>query len=439
MALSLLLRNATLADGTVADIGIRDGKIDFVGAAEGRTAEVDWDVRGLTVLPGAIDTQVHFREPGLEHKEDLESGTRAALMGGVTSILEMPNTNPTTTSEATLRDKLARADGRAWSHYGFFVGASLENLDQLAELERLPGVPGIKVFMGSSTGPLLVADDDPLRNALLNGRKRVPVHAEDEARNRERKSLISDHPRAVEHPFLRDAESARLATERMLRLAAETKRPVHILHISTAIEPGMIADAKANGIDVTCEVTPQHLFFAGPECYERLGSLAQMNPPIRDAEHRAGLWRALDAGQFDVFGSDHAPHTLEEKSQPYPSSPSGMPGVQTLLPVLLTFVAQGRLSMSTLQKMLCERPAELYGIVGKGNLRPGFDADLVVVDPQKSYVFTRDMVESKCGWSPYEGETLTGSIEAVILNGEIAVREGKRLAIPQGKMLEFVA
>jgi len=436
MALSLVLRNATLADGSVADIGIRDEKIVAVGSVEG-AAETDWDVRGLTVLPGGIDTQVHFREPGMEHKEDLESGTRAALMGGITSILEMPNTNPTTTSAAALQDKLNRARGRAWSNYGFFVGASLENLHELAELEALPGVPGIKIFMGSSTGPLLVSDDEDLRIALRNGRKRFPVHAEDEPRNRERKALISDHPSAVEHPFLRDAESARLATERILRLSGETGRPVHVLHISTGIEPGMIAEARANGVDATCEVTPQHLYFAAPECYERLGTRAQMNPPIRDAEHRAGIWRALNEGIFDVFGSDHAPHTLDEKALPYPQSPSGMPGVQTLLPVLLTFVAQGRLSMSTLQRMLCERPAELYAIRGKGHLRPGFDADLVVIDPKASYTFERSMVESKCGWSPYEGETLTGRIEGVVLGGAIAVRNGQRLRQPEGQMLEF--
>jgi len=440
MPFDLIIRGGTLATSEhlgVADIGITDGKIAEIGDLSYASSAGVVDATHLVVMPGVIDTQVHFREPGLEHKEDLATGTLAALAGGVTGILEMPNTNPTTTDAATLQDKLDRANGRAWCHYGFFVGATTENVDRLAEYENLPGSPGIKIFMGSSTGPLLVGDDEHLRRVLLSGRKRCPIHAEDEPRNKERKSLISDHPHAREHPFLRDAESARLATQRILALSEETGRPVHILHVSTTIEPPMIAEAKRRGLGTTAEVTPQHLWFAGPDCYDRLGTLAQMNPPIRSEEDRAGLWEALRAGIFDVFGSDHAPHTLEEKAQPYPQSPSGMPGVQTLLPVLLTFVAQGRLDFQTLVKMACERPADLYGMTGKGQLAVGYDADITIVDPAKSYVFERSMVKSKCGWSPYEGETLTGSIEAVVLNGKVAMRGGETVGSARGRQLVF--
>lgn len=439
MALDLILRGGTLVTPTgtaVGDVGVRGGKIVSVGVVHEDAAE-ELDVRGLTVIPGVIDTQVHFREPGLEHKEDLESGTRAALHGGVTSILEMPNTMPTTSTAEALQDKLDRAAGRAWCHFGFFVGATTDNYDQLAEYENLLGTPGIKIFMGSSTGSLLVPDDDHLRAVLRNGRKRCPIHAEDEYRNVERKKLISDHPSAVEHPFLRDAESARIATERILRLSAETGRPVHVLHVSTADELPLLKEAKMQGLGTTCEVTPQHLYFAAPECYERLGSLAQMNPPIRSAEHREGLWKAVEAGLFDVFGSDHAPHTLEEKAKPYPSSPSGMPGVQTILPVLLTFAAQGRLSLEQTVQMACQRPAELYSIEGKGRLETGMDADLAVIDPQRSYIFERAMVQSKCGWSPYEGETLTGAVEHVVLNGRVALRDGERIGQADGQQLAF--
>lgn len=417
-------------------MAVSDGKIAAIGALPGVEAERTIEAGGLTILPGAIDTQVHFREPGLTHKEDLESGSRAALFGGVTSFLEMPNTNPTTTDPATLNDKLDRAAGRCWTHYGFFVGASTENADLLAEYEKLPGVPGIKIFMGSSTGPLLVGDDEALRRVLRSGRKRCPIHAEDEPRNRARKALISDHPHAREHPFLRDAESARLATERILRLSAETGRPVHILHISTADEPPIIAEAKRQGLGTTAEVTPQHLWFCAKD-YERLGTLLQMNPPIRSAEHREGLWRALEAGVFDVFGSDHAPHTLEEKAKPYPESPSGMPGVQTLMMALLRFVQQGRLSLETVVRMACERPASLYGIAGKGKLAVGMDADLALWDLDRTVVFERGMVQSKCGWSPYEGETLAAAPELVVVGGEVALESGQLTGGAKGRMLQF--
>jgi dihydroorotase len=440
MPFDLLLTNAQVVTPTgtaVGDIGIIDGKIAALGSLTDDSSTQTIDCSGLTIIPGLIDTQVHFREPGLEQKEDLESGTRAALMGGVTSILEMPNTSPNTTDAITLQDKLNRAAGRAWSNYGFFIGASTENADQLGELEQLPGCPGIKIFMGSSTGSLLVSAEEDLRKVLQSGKRPCPIHAEDEPRNRARKSLISEEPSPREHPFLRDSESAIMATHQILRLSAETGRPVHVLHISTKEEPWIIEEARKAGVRATSEVTPQHLFFAGPECYDRLGSLTQMNPPIRSDEDRAGLWRALEEGLFDVFGSDHAPHTLEEKSKPYPASPSGMPGVQTLLPVLLTFVAEGRLALEKLVRMSSTRPAEIYGIQGKGSIAVGMDADLTIVDLNQKWTFERAHVESKCGWSPYEGETFTGAVEHVILGGSVAVRSRERIAKPTGQMLEF--
>ncbi len=263
------------------------------------------------------------------------------------------------------------------------------------------------------------------------------MHSEDEARNRERKALISDHPHPREHPFLRDAESARLSTELLIRLCEETGRPVHILHISTADELPLIADAKRRGLPVTCEVTPQHLWFVAPECYETLGTKAQMNPPLRSAEHREALWRALDEDLFDVFGSDHAPHTLEEKSQPYPKSPSGMPGVETIYPVLATYASQGRFSYEKLVRMFCTRPAEMYGIKSKGRVEIGFDADLVLIDPHTHWTVDESSFHSRAGWSPYHGEQLTGWVQSVYLKGKLAAHDGQPVDGPKGECLVF--
>jgi dihydroorotase len=283
----------------------------------------------------------------------------------------------------------------------------------------------------------LVASDDDLRQVLRHGKRRAPIHAEDEARNLDRRKLISAAPHPREHPFLRDAESARLATERILRLSRETGRPIHILHVSTRDELPLIEAAKREGLNTTAEVTPQHLFFSAPECYDRLGSYAQMNPPIRSAEHREGLWKAVAAGLFDVFGSDHAPHTREEKAKPYPQSPSGMPGVQTMLPVLLRFVHEGKLKLEDIARMACEHPAAIYGIKDRGFLKAGSLANLVLFDPSARFEVNESWLQSKCGWSPYEGESLFGKPEHVLLHGDLAVREGALVGTPRGCPVEF--
>lgn len=419
------------------DIGVRDGVIVAVGEVAEPAAEV-LDATGLHVFPGVIDTQVHFREPGMEHKEDIESGTRSALHGGVTTIFEMPNTNPTTTTKEALEDKLRRAHGRAWVDYAFFVGAATDNIAQLAELEVLPGTPGIKIFVGSSTGSLLVPDDDHIRQVFEVARYRTPIHSEDHFRLEERKALISEHPTAHEHPFLRDVECARLATERVLKLAAGTNHPIHILHLSTADEIPIIAAAKREGVDVTTEVTPQHLWFSAPDCYDRLGTYAQMNPPLRSNYHRLELMQALGHGFFDVIGSDHAPHTREEKDQPYPKSPSGMPGVQTLLPVMISISKRDKvIDLPTIAKMTSLRPTQLYGIRRKGSIAPGYHADLAIVDVDGAWTVEESWLQSKCGWSPYTGEELHGKPIHTILRGRIALRDGERQGAAAGQVVEF--
>src|SRR5947207_2232257 len=312
------------------DIAVKDGRIAGLGTfAAGQSAEAI-DCTGLHILPGVIDSQVHFREPGGEHKEDLETGSRAAVAGGVTAVFEMPNTRPATTSAAALADKVRRASGRMLCDFAFFVGATRDNIDDLPGLEMLPAAAGVKVFMGSSTGELLVEDDESVARILKRIRRRAAFHSEDEHRLKSRKNEQRDGD-ALSHPKWRDAEAARLCTERLLRLARGAGKRVHVLHVSTADEVPLLAAHK----DVaTVEVTPQHLTLAAPDVYERLGTLAQINPPLRHPHHREALWQALGSGIVDVLGSDHAPHTRDEKARAYPQSPSGMTGVQTLVPIM---------------------------------------------------------------------------------------------------------
>ena len=430
-----------LAGGTVVnhvgaaslDVGIRDGRIAELGALGAERAEARIDCKGLHILPGVIDTQVHFREPGLEYKEDLATGSRAAVLGGVTAVFEMPNTKPSTTTAAAIEDKLARARGRMWCDHAFFVGASRENASQLGTLELGAGVCGVKLFMGASTGDLLVADDEGLREVLAHGRRRVAIHSEDES------ILASCRERAVDgdassHAAVRPPEAALRSTERLLRAAREARRRVHVLHISTAEEIELLAAHK----DIaTVEATPQHLTLAAPDAYERLGSFAQMNPPIRDAEHRAGLWRGVAHGVVDVVGSDHAPHTREEKAKPYPASPSGMPGVQTLVPLLLDHVAAGRLSLSRFVDLTAHGPNRVFGIAGKGRLAVGYDADLTVVDLDATRTIDEDWVASRCGWSPFVGHEVRGWPVGTLVRGRRVMWEGEVLGTPEGAPVRF--
>ncbi|MEM7225264.1 MAG: dihydroorotase [Pseudomonadota bacterium] len=417
------------------DVGIREGRIVALGSLGGAAASKTIDASGLHVLPGVIDTQVHFREPGLEHKEDLASGTTCAALGGVTAVFEMPNTKPNTLDGDDLADKLARAKGRAWVDHAFFIGAAEENAEHLGELEQLPGCSGVKIFMGSSTGSLLVEDDDLLARVLKSGQRRVAIHAEDEPRLRERLALVRDGASVDQHPVWRDEIVALHATERLIATARKTGRPVHVLHISTAEEMPLLAQHKDL---VTVEVTPQHLTLAAPECYDRWGTLAQMNPPIRDAHHRAALWQAVSDGIVDVVGSDHAPHTREEKAGDYPATPSGLPSVQTLLPLLLDHVNAGRLTLSRLVDLTSAGPQRIYRIAGKGRIALGYDGDLTLVDLKARREITSNWLASKCGWSPFEGMTVTGWPVATVVRGNVVMREDELQATPIGAPVRFV-
>ena len=433
----LILRGGTVATpgGLVrVDVGVRGGRIAALGSLGPGEAAETIDCKGLHVLPGVIDTQVHFREPGAEHKEDLETGTRGAVAGGVTAVFEMPNTNPLTTSAEALADKLARAEGRTWCDHAFFMGGTADNADRLGELERLPGCCGVKIFMGSSTGNLLSEDDETIARILSNGTRRVAVHAEDEARLRERRALVEGGADVARHPEWRDVETALRATLRLISLAETAARRIHVLHVTTMEEMAFLGGYKAFA---TVEVTPQHLTLAAPDCYQRLGSRAQMNPPIREVSHRQALWRAVADGTVDVLGSDHAPHTLEEKARPYPDSPSGMTGVQTLVPVMLDHVNAGRLSLERFVDLTSAGPARIFNIAGKGRIARGYDADLTVVDLKARRTIEDRWIESRSGWTPYDGVTVTGWPMATILRGHAVMRDGAILGTPGGRPVRF--
>jgi dihydroorotase len=416
-----------------ADIAIRDGKIAAVGALTGARAAETFDAAGLHVLPGVIDTQVHFREPGNAHKEDLESGSLAAVLGGVTAVFEMPNTNPPTTSHAAIEDKLARAAGRMHCDHAFYVGATPANAGALAGLEKLPGVCGVKAFLGSSTGTLLLDSEEAILAALKSGTRRMAVHSEDEARLKERKALALRGDVRT-HPVWRDVETARRSTERVLRLARLAGRRLHVLHVTTAEELPLLAEARDFA---SVETTPQHLTLAAPECYERLGTLAQMNPPIREAHHRAALWQAVSDGLIDVIGSDHAPHTLEEKARTYPESPSGMTGVQTLVTLMLDHVAAGRLTLERFVDLTSAGAARLFDIAGKGRIARGYDADFTIVDLKAKKRIENSWIASRCGWTPFDGIETTGWAVATILRGETVMRDGALVAAAKGRPLRF--
>ena len=417
------------------DIGIRKSKIVELGDLTQQSCEKRIVAKNLVVLPGAIDTQVHFREPGLIHKEDIKNGTKGAILGGITTIFEMPNTNPSTTTKAALNQKLSIAKKNAFCNYSFFVGAAKDNIENLKDLELLPGCCGVKIFMGSSTGDLLVEDDNSLRKILASGNRRVAVHSEDEYRLRERKHLVEDGKADVSsHPFWRDSESAIRSTERLLKIAQETKRKIHVLHISTKDEILILKKFKNFS---TCEVTPQHLFFHAPDCYEKLGSFAQMNPPIRDKSHNIGLWRGIEEKIVDVIGSDHAPHTLEEKKKKYPNCPSGMTGVQTILPVMLDFVNKEKLGLNDLVRLLCYNPAKIYNMKFKGEIKIGNDADFSIVDLNKEFTITNKWIASKSNWTPYDGIKIKGFPVFTIVNGIIVMQDSQITSPPKGKPVLF--
>lgn len=434
----LLIRNARVllpnGDFLVGDVLSRESQILQVAPDISSPTDVgvrEIDATGLTLLPGVIDPQVHFREPGLEHKEDLFTASSACAKGGVTSFLEMPNTRPLTTTQQALDDKLQRAGRKCLVNYGFFIGATAENLPDL--LTAHP-TPGIKIFMGSMHGQLLVDQDTALESIFASGKRLIAVHAEDQARIQQRRQEFAGIHEPAVHSQIQDNQAALLATQLALKLSKKYQRRLHILHMSTAEEAELLRMDKPSW--VTAEVTPQHLLL-NTSAYKEIGTLAQMNPPLRSQHDNEVLMKALLDGVIDFIATDHAPHTLEEKAQEYPNTPSGMPGVETSLPLMLTQAMQGRCTVAQVSNWMSTAVAKAYGIPKKGAIAPGYDADLVLVDLNSYRPVLRQELLTKCGWSPFEGWSLTGWAVMTIVGGQVVYDRGKLNTEVRGQALTF--
>lgn len=434
--MSLLIRGAqvVLPDGIrVSNVLVADRRIVQTDVDDATAADEVIDAEGLHLLPGVIDDQVHFRDPGLTHKEDLYTGSKACAKGGITTFLEMPNTNPTTTTLEALDAKLALAAEKCLVNFGFYIGATGTNTDQLAQAQR---TPGIKIFIGSSTGPLLVDEQAALEEIFAETSLPICAHCEDEStvrQNRERLLAGDGIQSWADHSRIRDHQAAIVATKRAVELAERHQHRFHVLHVSTAQEVDFL---RTTSDLITAEVCPHHLLFHVDD-YERLQSLVQMNPSIKNREDNEALWQALAEGVIEVVATDHAPHTLAEKQQPYPDSPSGLPAVENSLALMLNAVNAGRLTLEQLVDRMCAAPARVWNLKNKGRIAAGFDADLVLVDLTREAVVRNEDQVTKCGWSPWHGETLKGWPVRTIVGGHTVFCEGEFDESQRGQEVEF--
>ena len=433
--LDLIIKNGTCyIDDNLEklDLGIQNGKISHIGNLKEEKSKNTIDVTNKIVLPGLMDTQVHFREPGSVDAEDLHSGSRAAIVGGITSVFEMPNTNPPTTNFEEFQKKI-NIGKRMYCNHAFYFGATAENYQLLEKLKDLDGCCGIKLFAGSSTGNLLVDKEDDIEKVFKHASKVVAVHSEDEEILKLRKKLI-ENGNVKTHPVWRNEEVAISSTRKIVKIAKRLNKKAHILHVTTKEEVDFLSQNKGN---ITFEITPQHLTIYAPDCYDNLGSYAQMNPPIRDKSHYDRLWYAVRNNYNDTIGSDHAPHLKINKEKPYPNSPSGMPGVQTILPVMLNHMNNGKINLNQIVNFLCKNPVKIFGIKNKGYIKKNFDADFTIVDLKKEIEIKNENIESKCGWSPFNGYKFKGVPIFTIIGGDIKMQDGKIIGEPTGKPLSF--
>ncbi len=415
------------------DLAVSNSKIQEIGDLKNLKGKNEVNATNLLVLPGVIDTQVHFREPGSTDVENLESGSKAAVLGGITSVFEMPNTNPPTSNQTEFNKKLDLAKNRMFCNYAFYFGATPQNIEDLKKLNNLEGCCGVKLFVGSSTGNLLVKDEKDIEKIISSSSKIVSIHSEDEEILNLRKKFIKKGD-VSSHPLWRNEECAMSSTRRVVKIAERYMKKIHILHVTTKEEVEFLSRYKGN---VSFEITPQHLTLTAPECYKKLGTLSQMNPPIREKKHQDMLWKSIKDNVADMIGSDHAPHSLQNKKKEYPLTPSGMPGVQTLIPIMLNHVNNNKLTLEQFVKLVSENPSRIFGIKNKGHIKEGFDADLTIVDMNMKKVIKNEWIVSKCGWTPFDGYEVKGFPSGTIVNGKVVVWDGKLIEKANGKPLRF--
>ena len=408
------------------NLGITNERISYIGSEQPESKQTV-NCSGLTILPGVIDTQVHFRDPGATHKEDLESGSRAAALGGITTFFDMPNTAPSTTNKHELRKKIMMGQEKCITNFGFFIGATEDNHDEIKRVVGMEGLCGVKIFLGSSTGDLLLENKIVIEKMFREIPLMFSIHSEDEQIMRANKAKLLN-PTVMDHYKWRSKESAISSTKKIIDIAKSAKKKIHILHISTSEEVDFLIE---NNDTATFEITPQHLHLSAPECYEQLGTFAQMNPPIRERYHQDRLWRALKNNEVAIIGSDHAPHTIKEKKYPYPKSPSGIPGVQTIFPLMLNAVLEQKISLQQLMKYMVENPVKIFKIKNKGELSVDFDADLTIVDLKATTKIENKKMESKVGWTPFHEKTLKGKVSMTVVRGTIVMKEGEICAMPE--------
>jgi dihydroorotase len=438
----LILNTLIVNDGVTKeqDLFIRNGRIEIIGGdLSGRPADITIDGKGKTLFPGMIDDQVHFREPGYPHKGSIASESRAAVAGGITSFMDMPNTNPPTLTQNLLKEKIQKAEGHAFANYAFYMGTSSENIEDIKSLDPTLAC-GVKVFMGASTGNMLVDDPAVLSRIFANAPVIIAVHCEDTPtimqNERSFREKYGDKVPMTYHPLIRSRDACQLSSSLAIKIARDTGARLHLLHLSTEEEMAFLSKAPMDGKQITAEVCAHHLFFS-VEDYETKGTLIKCNPSIKTAKDREALRDALCDGRLDMVATDHAPHTLAEKQEPYLKAPSGLPLVQHAFQSLLEQYHNGHFTLPLIAEKTAHAPARRFQIKDRGYIREGFWADLTLVDLKRPYVVDQNEILYHCGWSPFSGSTFQSTITATIVSGHLAYHEGKVDPTPSGHQLGF--
>lgn len=441
---TILIKSASIVnEGQIftGDVFVKDGLIEQIGPSLNIAAGKEINAEGLHLLPGCIDDQVHFREPGLTHKADIFTESRAAIAGGVTSFMEMPNTVPNTLTQELLKDKYNIGSRTSAANYSFFMGAGNDNLEEVLQTDPR-NVCGIKVFMGSSTGNMLVDNEKTLEGIFSQAPMLVATHCEDEdtirANAEQFKAKYGDQLSPEMHPLIRNAEACFISSSFAVGLAKKYNTRLHILHISTAIETSLFDNSIPLAQKrITAEACIHHLWFSDAD-YATKGNWIKWNPAVKSAADRDEIFKAVLDDRIDIIATDHAPHTIDEKSQPYSKAPSGGPLVQDALPAMLEFYKQGKISLEKVVEKMAHSPAICFQVEKRGFIREGYWADLVLVDLNKPTLVSRENVLSKCGWSPFEGQTFRASVISTIVSGNLVYDQGKIMDGIYGKRLTFM-